>query len=102
MIGLVWSNDRRPIAFGSRNTHIAQGSPNSFSAKSGVDVQHANDGPALIEERGFLTVRPEIGDGAGEFALEFGNDDFSARAEIRGFRQAGKHRRPVAVVVSKL
>jgi len=83
-------NDRRPVALGSCNTLIAQGSPNSLSAKRGVDDQHANDGPALIEERGFLTVRPEIGDGAGEFvfefgSLEFGNDDFSACAEIGGF-----------------
>src|SRR4029079_1701191 len=62
----------------------------------------ANERPALIEERRFLTVRPEISNSAGELVLEFGNDDFPTRAECRGLREAGKHRRPVFIVMSKL
>jgi hypothetical protein len=76
--------------------------PEPLAPKSGIDDQHADDGPAGIEERSFLHVRPEICHGSRNLVLKFGNNDFSDGAERGGSGQAGQHRRPVPIVAAKL
>jgi hypothetical protein len=82
MIGLVWSAMMAaPSLFALAMHSVLKARPSPLPRNAGSTNQHADNGPALIEERGFPAVWPEIRNGSRELLLKFGNNDFSGGAE---------------------
>src|SRR4030081_2658116 len=52
----VERDDRLGVAFRPGDTFVAQCAPKSFASKRRIDDQHADNRPALLEERSFMAV----------------------------------------------